>query len=142
MVFGVSAISCNFVPIFFGPGYDKVAYLIMAMAPIVLIIAISNILGLQYLTPSGQIKKSNRAIIIGAITNLIMNITLIYLPYYSPHLNPIEQIWKEIRKLGFRNKVFATLEKVVDRLCDTICSLSKQVISSITGREWIIELFN
>ena len=77
MVFGISAISCNFVPIFFGPGYDKVAYLIMVMAPIVLIIAISNILGLQYLIPSGQIKKSNRAIIIGAITNLIMNITLI-----------------------------------------------------------------
>lgn len=29
----------------------------------------------------------------------IMNITLIYLPYYSPHLNPIEQIWKSIKKI-------------------------------------------
>ena len=42
----------------------------------------------------------------------------------------------------FRNEIFATLEKVVDRLCDTICTLSNQVISSITGRQWIIELFN
>ena len=57
-------------------------------------------------------------------------------------MNPIEQIWKEIRKRGFRNQVFSTLQKVVDRLCDTIRSLSKQVASSITGRQWIIELFN
>ena len=48
-------------------------------------------------------------------------------------MNPIEQIWKEIRKRGFYNEVFASLEKVVERLCDTICSLSNQIISSITG---------
>ena len=56
-------------------------------------------------------------------------------------MNPIEQIWKEIRKRGFRNEVFATLEKVVDRLCDTIYSLTNEVISSITCRRWIIESF-
>ena len=70
------------------------------------------------------------------------NIVLFYILPYTPEMNPIEQIWKEIRKLGFRNEVFATLELVVDRLCDTICSLSKQVISSITAREWIIKCFN
>lgn len=42
----------------------------------------------------------------------------------------------------FRNEVFSTLEKVVDRLCDTICSLNSEIISSITGREWIIKPFN
>ena len=66
----------------------------------------------------------------------------ISLSEYTPEMNPIEQIWKEIRKRGFRNEVFATLEKVVDRLCDTICSLHNNVISSITGRDWIIEVFN
>ena len=70
------------------------------------------------------------------------NIVLFHIPPYTPEMNPIEQIWKEIRKRGFRNEVFATLEKVVDRLCDTISTLSNQVISSITGRQWIIELFN
>lgn len=57
-------------------------------------------------------------------------------------MNPTEQIWKGIRKRGFRNEVFATLEKVVDRLCDSTCSLSNTLIASITGRDWIIELFN
>ena len=70
------------------------------------------------------------------------NIILFHIPPYTPEMNPIEQIWKEIRKRGFHNEVFATLEKVVDRLCDTICSLSNNIISSITGREWIIEVFN
>ena len=70
------------------------------------------------------------------------NIVLFYIPPYTPEMNPIEQIWKEIRKRGFRNEAFATLEHVVDRLCDTICSLSNQVISSITTRKWIIKCFN
>ena len=33
-----------------------------------------------------------------------------------------------------KNEVFQTLQKVVDRLCDTICPLSKETIKSITGR--------
>ena len=69
------------------------------------------------------------------------NIVLFHIPPYTPEMNPIEQIWKELRKLGFHNEVFATLEHVVERLCNTICSLSYQVISSITARDWIIECF-
>ena len=70
------------------------------------------------------------------------NIVLFHIPPYTPEMNPIEQIWKELRKRGFRNEVFLTLDKVVDRLCDTIRSLSHSVITSITGRIWIINLFN
>ena len=69
------------------------------------------------------------------------NIRLIYLPPATPEMNPIEQIWKEIRKRGFRNEIFGTLEKVIDRLCDTICSLTNQTIKSITGRDWILQCF-
>ena len=56
-------------------------------------------------------------------------------------MNPIEQIWKEIRKRGFRNEVFKTLEKVIDRLCDVINNLPASVIQSITGRQWILSMF-
>ena len=66
------------------------------------------------------------------------NIRLFFIPPYTPEMNPIEQIWKEIRKLGFKNEVFASLDKVVLRLCDTICSLSPNLISHITGRSSII----
>lgn len=70
------------------------------------------------------------------------NIQLFFLPPYTPEMNPIEQIWKEIRKIGFRNEVFASLEKVVSRLCDTICSISSQSIQHITARSWILSCFN
>ncbi|MCI8759007.1 MAG: hypothetical protein HFF82_08270 [Oscillospiraceae bacterium] len=30
------------------------------------------------------------------------------MPPYTPEMNPIEQIWKEIRKLGFKNNVFVS----------------------------------
>lgn len=57
-------------------------------------------------------------------------------------MNPIEQIWKEIRKIGFKNEVFHTLNDVVERLCNTISCISKTTIKSITGRDWIIQCFN
>lgn len=69
------------------------------------------------------------------------NIELVFIPPYTPEMNPIEQIWKEIRKIGFKNEVFPTLQKVIDRLCDVIRSLSKNTIKSVTGRDWILSCF-
>ncbi len=69
------------------------------------------------------------------------NIKLVFIPPYTPEMNPIEQIWKETKKRGFRNEIFPTLAKVVDRLCNTICSLSTDTIKSITARNWIISCF-
>lgn len=66
------------------------------------------------------------------------NIVLFFIPPYTPEMNPIEQIWKEIRKRGFKNELFSSLQKVIDRLCETICSLSADVIRSITARNWIL----
>ena len=70
------------------------------------------------------------------------NIRLFFIPTYTPEMNPIEQIWKELRRMGFHNEIFPTLEKVVVRLCDTICSLPAQTICSITARHWILSCFN
>jgi transposase len=68
------------------------------------------------------------------------NIEIFPLLPYTPELNPIELIWRELRKRGFCNEIFATLEKVVDRLCETINSLSINTIQSITHRDWILSL--
>ena len=69
------------------------------------------------------------------------NIHLQHIPPYTPEMNPIEQVWREIRTDGFRNEVFKTLGNVVDRLCDTICNLTKDTIKRITGRKWIFDIF-
>ena len=77
MIFGLVACARNFVPIFFGAGYDKVAPVIMLFSPLVFIIGISNIIGTLYLTPCGLRSKANRAILIGAGVNFALNLILI-----------------------------------------------------------------
>lgn len=42
------------------------------------------------------------------------NIQFVYLPPATPEMNPIEQIWSWIRRHGFQNEVFKTLEKVIE----------------------------
>lgn len=74
--------------------------------------------------------------------NIPENIEIFFLPPATPEMNPIEQIWKEIRKRGFRNEVFPSLSKVIDRLCDTICSITPDTVKSITCRDWIKCCFN
>jgi putative transposase len=69
------------------------------------------------------------------------NIRLINTPPATPEMNPIEQIWKEIRKRGFHNENFTSIDDVIDCLCDVIQSLHKNTIKSITGREWILSMF-
>ena len=69
------------------------------------------------------------------------NIELIYIPPYTPEMNPIEQVWDEIREKNFANKFFSSLEQMVDSLCDAIQSLLKVTISSIVYRKWMLEQF-
>jgi len=63
---------------------------------------------------------------------------IIHIPPYTPEMNPIEQVWKEIQKRGLRNEPFKTLSNVVDRLCETMKNLPASVVQSITGRRRIM----
>ncbi|MBP3524299.1 MAG: transposase [Clostridia bacterium] len=38
-------------------------------------------------------------------------ISILHIPPYTPEMNPIEQNWRELQTRGFRNEVFAVLEK-------------------------------
>ena len=77
IMFGLAAISFNLTPWFFGPGYDKVPYLITLFSPIIIIIGLSNILGRQYLIPLQRDNLFTLAICVGAVSNLLLNIILI-----------------------------------------------------------------
>ncbi len=77
IVFGLVGVSGRFVPWFFGSGFEKTAALIQLLSPIILIVAISNVLGSHYYTPAGLRAKSARFIIYGAILNLFISYFLI-----------------------------------------------------------------
>lgn len=69
------------------------------------------------------------------------NIALLFIPPYSPELNPAEKIWRYLKD-SIATQVFPTLENLSDRLCTEIRTLSNAVIKSITGYELYLEKFN
>ena len=92
--FGVIGIAENFVPLFFGKGYEAVVPLIYLLSPLLVIIGISNCLGSQYYTPSGKRKLSSKIIVLGAIVNLICNLILI--PFWGARGAAIGSIVAEL----------------------------------------------
>ena len=78
ITFGICSVSLNFAPWYFGSGFEKVPYLMMTLSPLVLLIGLSNVLGIQYLIPLGRDRKYTISIVIGAAINLCLNLVLIY----------------------------------------------------------------
>lgn len=78
LMLGCIAIADNLIPWYLGDSYSKAANLMKLLSPIILIIGFSNVFGLQFLIPTGQDKKFTIAIVIGAITNLCLNLFFIH----------------------------------------------------------------
>lgn len=68
------------------------------------------------------------------------NITCIFLPPYSPELNPAERFFEEIRK-STANKIFETLEKQEKVIAEAIRILAgdEEKMKQLLGYEWIKE---
>jgi transposase len=66
------------------------------------------------------------------------NIELAFLPPYSPELNPQEQIWDELREKFFGNKLFKSLEAVVDTAVQGLQYLEALplTVARLTQRKW------
>ena len=61
----------------------------------------------------------------------------VFLPTYSPHLNPIEMLWRHIRRLVTHNYRFDALAAVMEAVRLALEELSKQteqVLSIIGGK--------
>ena len=78
MMFGLAAISLTLVPKYYGPGYEPVGPAMMIESVVILMIAWSNVLGVQYLLPIHKQKQFTLSVTTGAVINLIMNIPLIH----------------------------------------------------------------
>ena len=79
IMFGLIAISKDFVPLFFGPGYEKVITLMCIIVPIILLMGIANIIGTQYLIPTKRQKEFTISVLAGIIANFILNYIMIHL---------------------------------------------------------------
>jgi hypothetical protein len=63
------------------------------------------------------------------------NIRLIEQPAYSPEVNPVEHVWEELREKYLHNRVFPSLDPLVEVLCQGLNELTedKERLSSMTG---------
>ena len=70
------------------------------------------------------------------------NMRLIYLPPYSPELNPAEHLWEAVREDCFANHVFANLNAVEGALTKGLMALESahERTRSMTGFDWITSI--
>ena len=69
------------------------------------------------------------------------NIGLIFLPPYSPELNPAENIWAMLKR-KFTNKFFKTLEEVSEFITEATNSLGADKVKSTCGFAYIFAGLN
>ncbi|MBR3178442.1 MAG: oligosaccharide flippase family protein [Clostridia bacterium] len=74
---GIAAIANEFVPWFFGPGFDQCIELVYWFTPVLAVKAISDLIRTQYMIPAHMDKDYTAAVFIGAGINLIANLFLI-----------------------------------------------------------------
>lgn len=77
LIFGICVIAENFVPIFFGAGYDRVVIIMQLLSSIILLIGLSNVIGTQYLLPTKRQKEYTISVVVGSLVNLVFNSILI-----------------------------------------------------------------
>src|SRR2546430_9410377 len=68
------------------------------------------------------------------------NITLLYLPPYSPELNPNENLWDEIREKIFKNYALKSMDEVRAKLRQAVLYIERNpnLVRSITSFPYIV----
>ena len=66
------------------------------------------------------------------------NLSILPLPPYSPELNPVEQIWQQLRRSDWANRCFKNYDDILDVCChawNNFC-LHPETIRSLCSRNW------
>ena len=74
---GITAISKEFIPFFFGKGYESCILLTIVLSPVLVIKGFTNTVRTQYLVPLKMENYYIGSVLSGAVTNLFLNLLLI-----------------------------------------------------------------
>jgi len=66
------------------------------------------------------------------------NIVLMHLPPYSPELNPVERWWRYLKRHVLRNRLYLSIEAIMDSLQDEMREMSATKISGICGTAYLV----
>jgi transposase len=70
--------------------------------------------------------------------NIPENIMLLFLPPYSPELNPAEKIWAKLKRT-FTNRLFHSLDALSDFICEATKTISTGLVKSTCAFSYIFE---
>jgi transposase len=65
------------------------------------------------------------------------NVTLLYLPPYSPELNPVERLWAYLRSHYLSNRVYQDYDDLLNASGQAWNQLTPEQLRSICRTEWI-----
>ncbi len=68
------------------------------------------------------------------------NIALIFLPPYSPELNPAEKMWASFKRT-FTNRLFNSLDSLSEFIADVSKTATNNAVKSICGYNYIFNSF-
>lgn len=77
MAFGIAAITPEFVPVFFGEGYEPCVYIMPIISVVIPVISASNVIGVQYMLPTCSDKDYTISVCAGAVVNVLLNLVLL-----------------------------------------------------------------
>lgn len=75
--FGIAAVAQEFVPLFFGPGFEPCVHLVYCFVPVLFVKSWGDMICSQYLIPAKQDRLYTAAVFAGAAANLVANYVLI-----------------------------------------------------------------
>ena len=75
--FGLMAIANDFVPVFLGPEFRETWPILLLFCPVMILIGISNVTGIQYLVALDKTRELTASYVAAAVTNVIINSLLI-----------------------------------------------------------------
>lgn len=65
------------------------------------------------------------------------NITLLFLPPYSPELNPIERLWAYMKSHYLSNRIYDDYDHLLDAGTDAYQALTPELLKSICAIDWL-----
>lgn len=77
LMFGIASITKTFVPIFFGTGFEKIEILLPILSIVIFTIATNNVMGTQYVIPTGNNRAYTISVVTAAIIDIIFNVIFV-----------------------------------------------------------------
>lgn len=68
------------------------------------------------------------------------NLSILPLPPYSPELNPVEQIWQQLRQSDWANRRFKNYDEIINVCCQAWNTFASQpdIVRKLCSRKWAL----